>query len=110
MVHFRVSDTGIGISAEARRRLFIPFSRVSDEQTSGVNGSGLGLYIARNLAEQHGGEMWLESEPGAGTTVHFTVPAAGSASAPLPAARVEYGGAPAPAVVPSMPGQPIKVY
>ena len=102
MVHFRVSDTGIGIPAEAQRRLFLPFSRVSNELTSSISGTGLGLYIARNLAEHHGGEMWLESEQGAGTTVHFTLPAIASASAPHPAAAVRYPGA--PAVVPSMLG------
>ena len=102
MVHFRVSDTGIGIPAEAQRRLFIPFFRVSDEQTSEVSGSGLGLYIARNLVEHHGGEMWLESEPGTGTTAHFTLPATATASAPLPAGTVQHPGVTAPAVSPSM--------
>lgn len=101
VVHFRVSDTGIGITAEAQRRLFLPFSRVSDEQTSAVNGSGLGLYIARNLVKQHGGEMWLESRPGVGTTVHFTLPAAASAPEPLQAAKVRGLGNSAPAIFPS---------
>jgi signal transduction histidine kinase len=81
--------------------MFHPFSRVSDEQTSAVSGTGLGLYIARNLAEQHGGEMWLESEPGAGTTVHFTLPVIASASTPLPAIAVQQPGALAPAIIQS---------
>jgi len=104
MVNFHVSDTGIGIPTEAQRRLFEPFSRVSDEQTSAVSGSGLGLYIARNLVKHYGGEMWLDSEPGAGTTVHFTLPAAQSASESLPAATERNQGAPAPAIIPLIPG------
>jgi signal transduction histidine kinase len=105
MVHFRVSDTGIGIAAEAQRRLFQPFSRVSDEQTSAISGSGLGLYIARNLVRQHGGDMWLESEPGEGTTVHFTLPSATSAptsiSNPIAA---QFPDTPTSAIAPPMPG------
>ena len=103
MVHFQVLDTGISIAAEAQRRLFLPFSRVSDEQTSAVSGSGLGLYIARNLVKQHGGEMWLESEPAVGTTVHFTLPATASATESLAAPKVQHAGNSAPAIIPFTP-------
>jgi len=75
-VQFRVSDTGVGISAEGQKNLFVPFSRVPDDRTNLVTGTGLGLYISRNLTELHGGEMWVESRLGAGTTVNFTIQAA----------------------------------
>ena len=73
-VRFRVTDTGVGINPEGQRYLFVPFSRVPDERTAEVTGTGLGLYIARNLAELHGGKMWVESGWGYGTTVYFTMP------------------------------------
>jgi signal transduction histidine kinase len=82
----------------------MPFSRVSDELTSEISGTGLGLYIARNLVEQHGGQMWLESESGAGTTVHFTLPSAAHNAGPVVMIAEPYAGAPAvaSAIVPNM--------
>ena len=73
-IQFRVTDTGIGISPEGQKYLFVAFSRVPDERLSDVSGTGLGLYIARNLVELHGGKMWVESEWGYGTTIYFTMP------------------------------------
>ena len=73
MVKFWVSDTGVGISSEGQKNLFVPFFRVSDSLTVDIPGTGLGLYISRNLAELHGGEMWIESSHGGGTTVYFTM-------------------------------------
>jgi len=73
MVKFSVSDSGVGISPEGQKNLFVPFSRVSDSQDIDVPGTGLGLYISRNLTELHGGEMWVESSRGGGTTVFFTM-------------------------------------
>ena len=73
-IRFRVTDTGVGINQEGQKYLFVPFSRVPDERTTEVTGTGLGLYIARNLAELHGGTMWVESEWGYGTTIYFTMP------------------------------------
>lgn len=71
-----VSDTGCGIPAAERHRIFQKFGRASNAHLFDPNGAGLGLYIARNVVERAGGNIWMESEEGKGTTVTFTVPAA----------------------------------
>ena len=68
-----VRDQGIGISEEDQRKLFTPFSRVENEMTGMVGGSGLGLFIARAIVDLHGGGIEVDSEVGAGTTVSFYV-------------------------------------
>ncbi|MGE5093807.1 MAG: response regulator [Betaproteobacteria bacterium] len=72
-LHFSVSDTGIGISAEERDKLFKPFSQVDASTTREYGGTGLGLVISKRLAEMLGGRIWVESTPGRGSTFHFTV-------------------------------------
>ncbi len=67
-----VADQGIGIAAEQMPRLFQPFSRVDTGQVA--SGTGLGLYIARVIAESHGGRIWVESEPGQGSTFFVALP------------------------------------
>jgi signal transduction histidine kinase len=68
-----VADTGYGISPEHQKQMFQKFYRVAD--TAGfTQGTGLGLAIARHIIEAHGGSIWLESEPGAGSTFFFTLP------------------------------------
>ncbi len=69
-----VHDQGPGISPEAQAKLFQPFERVRGAETDGVKGIGLGLLVCRSLVEAHGGKIWLESEPGQGTTFYFTLP------------------------------------
>jgi signal transduction histidine kinase len=69
-----VSDQGIGITPEALSRLFGPFYRAEGALTLGVQGLGLGLYITKALIEAHGGEIWVDSEVGAGSTFIFTLP------------------------------------
>jgi signal transduction histidine kinase len=69
-----VSDQGIGISANDHTRLFEPFQRLEDSVRAGVKGIGLGLLVCRRLAEAHGGEIWVESESGRGSTFFFTLP------------------------------------
>lgn len=69
-----VADSGPGIAPEDAPHIFEKFYRASN--ASGTAGTGLGLTIARRIVEAHGGEMWFESAPGAGTTFHFTLPAA----------------------------------
>jgi PAS domain S-box-containing protein len=72
-----VRDQGIGISEEMRSRVFERFFRVHDPQSPSQHGMGLGLYITANIVERHGGRIWVESEPGKGSTFCFTLPAAG---------------------------------
>jgi len=70
-----VRDTGKGIPAEDRERVFEPFRQASDTMPDGPRGTGLGLPIARQIVEAHGGRMWLESEPGVGSAFSFSLPA-----------------------------------
>lgn len=70
-----VADTGAGISAEDAERIFEPFSQGSDELPwRDKGGSGLGLTISKQFVQMHGGQMWLKSQPGAGSTFFFTLP------------------------------------
>ena len=73
-VTISVSDTGIGIEPEAVNRLFIPFQQVDASTSRRAGGTGLGLAISRSFVEMHGGEIWVESEPGKGSTFFFTLP------------------------------------
>jgi signal transduction histidine kinase len=71
-----VTDTGIGISEEDQQRLFTKFFRAQDAVVRSEPGTGLGLVITKNLVEMQGGQIWVESEPGKGSTFTFTVPVA----------------------------------
>jgi PAS domain S-box-containing protein len=80
-----IIDNGIGIAPEDQQYLFGRFYRVSSPETQGIGGTGLGLHITRSLVELHGGAIWVESEPGRGSTFSFSLPVAGRMqSAPLP--------------------------
>jgi PAS domain S-box-containing protein len=67
-----VRDNGCGIAVEDLTHLFDRFWRGREKQS----GAGLGLFIAKGIVEAHGGRIWAESEPGRGTAMHFTLPAA----------------------------------
>ena len=71
-VRVSVADTGPGISPEQLPHVFGRFWQADDADRRGL---GLGLSIARGIVEAHGGRIWVESEPGAGSTFHFTLPA-----------------------------------
>ena len=69
---FQVSDHGIGIPEEAKKHLFERFYRAEGEMVRG--GTGLGLYISKQIIEAHGGRIWAESKLGEGSTFSFTLP------------------------------------
>jgi len=71
---FTVRDQGPGISLENQARLFKQFSRLADAQTRGIPGSGLGLYISKRIVEAHGGQIWVDSEPGSGAAFSYSLP------------------------------------
>lgn len=70
----RVSDTGIGLTHEEQERIFQRFYRGSEASSSGKGGAGLGLCIARSIAEAHGGSIQVESAPGRGSTFTVVLP------------------------------------
>jgi signal transduction histidine kinase len=75
-MHFSVSDTGVGIPENMLDIVFLRFWQVAANDR---RGTGLGLYIAKNLVEAHGGRIWVESKVGQGSVFHFTVPLAAGA-------------------------------
>ena len=78
-VEVDVEDRGIGIAPEDVAQLFQKFQRITTPATRDIGGTGLGLYIVKGLVEAHGGRVWVESIPGAGSTFAFTLPRARAA-------------------------------
>ena len=70
----RVQDNGFGMSAEAQKKLFEKFYRVKTDKTQNIQGTGLGLFIVKQLVEKMNGRIWVESEEGKGSTFSFSLP------------------------------------
>ncbi len=73
-----VQDDGLGINPEHQKMLFERHVRIPRQEHKRVKGSGLGLFIVRSVAQRHGGEAWVESQPGAGSTFFISVPLEGA--------------------------------
>jgi PAS domain S-box-containing protein len=73
-IEFSIEDSGIGIPESEKSNIFQKFFRASNALKKETEGSGLGLFVAKNIVEAHGGRIWFESEEGKGTTFHFTIP------------------------------------
>lgn len=73
-IEFSVKDTGVGIPKDQQDRIFTKFFRGANVIRMETEGSGLGLFIAKNVIEAHGGKTWFESIEGKGSTFYFTLP------------------------------------
>jgi two-component system phosphate regulon sensor histidine kinase PhoR len=75
-IRFSIADSGLGIPASEHRRIFEKFYRLDPDMTGGVGGTGLGLYICRELVRRMDGKIWVESRLGEGSTFVVELPAA----------------------------------
>jgi signal transduction histidine kinase len=69
-----VTDTGPGIPADEREKIFEEFHQIDSSSTRRKGGTGLGLAISKRIVELHGGRIWVESEPGRGSSFRFVIP------------------------------------
>ena len=79
-IRFTVSDSGLGIPASEHRRIFEKFYRLDPDMTRGIGGTGLGLYICRELVRRMDGKIWVESRLGEGSAFFVELPAAAETS------------------------------
>jgi two-component system phosphate regulon sensor histidine kinase PhoR len=79
---FTVRDEGLGIPLGEQKRIFEKFYRLDPDHRRGIGGSGLGLYICRELVRTMGGRIWVDSDPGQGATFTFELPVAERVTAP----------------------------
>ena len=78
LIIFDVRDNGFGIPEEHHERLFQPFYRAHTQETTGIEGTGLGLHLVKKIVERHRGKMIFRSTYGQGSTFGFSLPAANS--------------------------------
>ena len=97
-VRIAIHDTGIGISTEDQAAIFDEFRQGTRHESADQEGTGLGLALARQLVEMHRGRIWVESEPGKGSTFTFAIPARTEPAAAEPA-PAELPGEPDPLTV-----------
>jgi signal transduction histidine kinase len=76
-----VSDHGMGIPADRLESIWERYSRIETDKTRGIQGTGLGLPIVRQIVTMHGGPVWAESVVGRGSTFHVVLPLAASEQA-----------------------------
>ena len=76
-VELSVEDNGVGIPEDQQERVFSKFFRGANVMRLDTEGSGLGLFITKNIIEAHGGKIWFESQKDRGTSFHFTLPVKG---------------------------------
>jgi signal transduction histidine kinase len=69
-----IHDHGIGIPRDQQAQLFNRFARADNARKAGIGGTGLGLYLCRELVERQGGRIWFESDEGKGSTFHVALP------------------------------------
>jgi two-component system, OmpR family, sensor histidine kinase VicK len=79
--HLMVIDHGVGMPKDMLEHVFEPYSRVENGTTRSVNGTGLGLPIARQIVKLHGGRVWADSVEGKGSTFHCLIPVGASSRA-----------------------------
>jgi PAS domain S-box-containing protein len=73
-IEVRVKDKGLGIAPEDIKKLFLPHYRVASKETEKIEGFGIGLYLCSEIIKRHHGNIWVDSEPGKGSTFKFTLP------------------------------------
>jgi len=73
-IEVKIQDTGMGIPEDQQAKVFTKFFRATNIMKVDTEGTGLGLYIAKNIIDAHGGRIWFESEKDKGSTFYFTIP------------------------------------